>query len=81
MQVEPVVLLGRQSQQRLLERPLHRAQHVAARPLLLGALLVFDDLGQPRLERRQLIGQTRERGIVDDAEPRPRRQVEIRRVD
>ena len=42
MQIEPVVLLDWQREQRLLERTLHRAQHIAARPLLLGALLVLD---------------------------------------
>ena len=81
MQIEPVVLLRRQGQQRLLERPLHRAQHVAARPLFLGSLLVLDDLREPRFERRELVGQARQRRIVDDAEPRARRQVEIRRID
>ena len=81
MQVEPVVLLGRQRQERLFERALHRTQHIAARPLLFSPLLVLDDLPKPRLERRKLDDQTRERGIVDHTESRPWGQVEIGSVN
>jgi len=81
MQVEPVVLPGRQRQERLFERALHRAQHIATCPLLLGALLIFDDLRKPRFELPKLVGQTRERGVVDHTESRPWSQVEIGSVD
>ena len=60
---------------------MHRAEHIAARPLFLGPLLVLDDLRETRLERAKLLGEARQRRIMDDAEPRARRQVEIRRID
>ena len=81
MQVEPVVLLGRQREQRFLECPLHRAQHIAARPFLFRALLIFDDLRESFLERRELVGEPRKCRVVDHPQPRSRRQVQIRRVD
>src|SRR5665213_4315925 len=81
MQVEPVVLLRRQREQRLLECALYRTEHIAARPLFFGSPLVSDDIREARFERRKLVDQARQRRIMNDAKPRPRCQVEIRGID
>ena len=61
MDVEPVIFLGRQRQQRLAERTPDRAQLLLARLLFLGAALLFDDLDELSLERLQRFAQRRNR--------------------
>jgi hypothetical protein len=79
--IEPVVFLRRQREQRFLQRALHGAQHVARRALFFRALLVVDDRRKPRFEREQVVDETREVFVVDDAEPRAGREVQVRRID
>ena len=54
--VEPVILLGRQGQQRLPEGALNRAQLLPARLLFLGPALLLDDQGAVGLLARAAIG-------------------------
>ena len=57
--VEPVIFLGRQREQRLPERTLDRPQLLPARLLFLGAALLFDDLDELALKRLQRLAQRR----------------------
>ena len=81
MDVEPVIFLGRQRQQRLAERTLDRAQLLLGRLLFLGAALLFDDLDELSLERLQRFAQRRIRRVVDETRTRAWREVDERRID
>ena len=81
MDVEPVIFLGRQRQQRLAERTLDRAQLLLARLLFLGTALLFDDLDELSLERLQRFAQRRIRRVVDETRTRAWRKVDERRID
>ena len=81
MDVEPVIFLGRQRQQRLAERTLDRAQLLLARLLFLGTSLLFDDLDELVLERLQRFAQHRIGRVVDEARTRAWREVDERRID
>ena len=81
MDVEPVVFLSRQRQQRLAERALDRSQLLLARLLFLGAALLFDGVDELSLKWLQHFAQRRIRRVADEARTRARREVDERRID
>src|SRR5579883_975185 len=81
MEVEPVVLLGGQGEQRLLESPLHRAEHLAAGLLLFGALLLLDEAQEFVLNRFEFFDEALKSFILNNAAAGSRRKIQVRGVD
>jgi hypothetical protein len=81
MNVEPIIFLGGQGQQRLPERALDCTQLFPTRLLFLGAALRLDDLDELRLKRLQPLAQSNVGGIVDDPRACSGREIDKRRIE
>src|SRR5262249_37547974 len=81
MNVEPIIFLGGQGQQRLPKGALDGTQLFATGPLFLGATLRVNDLDQLCLERLQPLAQGNIGGIVDDPRACAGRETDERRIE
>src|SRR5262249_8161210 len=79
--VEPVVFLGWQRQQRLAERALDHLQLIAACTLFFRSTLLVDALAQPYLERAYAFPQCCIGRVADHPRPGAWRELDKGRID